>query len=272
MDLQLKDKVVVVTGAASGVGNALARAFCKEGAHTVFTDIDAGGLQRALAGHEERGTSLICNVSDRKEVSNFFKEVENRFGTLHILVNNAAINTADYIENIDMRDLETVLDINVKGYVHTTMEAIPIMKKGGFGRLIYINSGSGLKASAGLSLYSASKYFNRGFAISSALELGRFNITANSICPSDIYPQPQGHGHGKLAPKSWTNESLLRISLEKEGVSSLEELIEKRNSKNPMKRSCSVADVANLALFLASECAGFINGQSIGLNGGAIPY
>jgi NAD(P)-dependent dehydrogenase (short-subunit alcohol dehydrogenase family) len=152
------------------------------------------------------------------------------------------------------------------------MEAIPIMKKGGFGRLIYINSGSGLKASAGLSLYSASKYFNRGFAISSALELGRFNITANSICPSDIYPQSQGNGDETLAPKSWTNESLLRISLEKEGVSSLEELIKKRNAKNPMKRSCTASDVVNLALFLASERAGFINGQSIGLNGGAIPY
>ena len=272
MDLQLKDKVVVVTGAASGIGTAVARAFCEEGSHTVFTDIDAGGLQHALAGYKERGVSVVCNVSERREVSSLFKEVEDRFGKLHILVNNAAINTADYIENINMRDLEAVLDINVKGYVHTTMEAVPIMKKGGFGRLIYINSGSGLKASAGLPLYSASKYFNRGFAISSALELGRFNITANSICPSDIYPQSQGHGNGTFAPKSWTNESLLRISLEKEGVSSLEELMEKRNAKNPMKRSCTVADVANLALFLASECAGFINGQSIGLNGGAIPY
>ena len=144
------------------------------------------------------------------------------------------------------------------------------MKKEGYGRLIFINSGSGLKASAGLSLYSASKYFNRGFAISSALELGQFNITANSICPSDIYPQ--GKGEENLVPKSWMNESLLRISLEKEGVTSLDELIEKRNSKNPMRRSCTLNDVANLVLFLASDRAGFINGQSIGLNGGALPY
>ena len=272
MNLQLKEKVVVVTGAASGVGTAVARAFCEEGAHTVFTDIDSQGLLHALRDHETKGVSVTCDVSDRKDVSRLFKKVKERFGTLHILVNNAAVNTADYIENIDMEDLERVLNINVRGYVHTTMEAIPLMKQGGFGRLIYINSGSGLKASAGLSLYSASKYFNRGFAISSALELGRFNITANSICPSDIYPQPQGQGEGDAVPKSWTNESLLRISLEKEHVGSLEELMRKRNAKNPMKRSCSVADVANLALFLASECAGFINGQSIGLNGGAIPY
>lgn len=272
MDLQLKDRIVVVTGAASGVGTAAARAFCEEGAYTVFTDIDTRGLQHALTGHKKRGMSVVCNVSDRQEVSKLFKKVKKRFGTLHILVNNAAVNTADYIENINMQDFERVLDINVRGYVHTTMEAIPLMKNGGFGRLIYINSGSGLKASAGLSLYSASKYFNRGFAISSALELGRFNITANSICPSDIYPQSQSQGGDNMVPKSWMNESLLRISLEKENVSSLEELIEKRNKKNPMRRSCTMADVTNLALFLASDCAGFINGQSIGLNGGALPY
>ena len=223
-------------------------------------------------GHEKRAKSVVCNGSDREEVSRLFNEVKDRFGTLHILVNNAAVNTADYIENINMEDLEAVLDINVRGYVHTTMEAIPLMKNGGFGRLIYINSGSGLKASAGLSLYSASKYFNRGFAISSALELGRFNITANSICPSDIYPHSQGQGGENPVPKSWMNESLLHISLEKENVTSLDELIEKRNQKNPMRRSCTVADVANLALFLASDCAGFINGQSIGLNGGSLPY
>jgi NAD(P)-dependent dehydrogenase (short-subunit alcohol dehydrogenase family) len=272
MELRLKDKVVVVTGAASGVGTAVARAFCDEGAHTVFSDIDTRRLQVALKGYENSGVGIVCNVSDFNDVAALFNKVQARFGTLHVLVNNAAVNTADYIENIDLQDLERVLDINVKGYVHTTRQAIPLMKKGGFGRLIFINSGSGLKASAGLSLYSASKYFNRGFAISSALELGRFNITANSICPSDIYPQSQNDVGRDLAPKSWQNESLLRISLEKEGVDSLEALIEKRNAKNPMERSCTVADVANLALFLASECAGFINGQSIGLNGGALPY
>ncbi len=272
MDLQLKDRVVVVTGAGSGVGAAVARAFCEEEARTVFTDIDARGVRHALKGYEHRGVSIVCDVSDQKEVSRLLKEVENRFGTLHILVNNAAVNTADYIENIRKCDLERVLNINIRGYVYTTMEAIPLMKKAGYGRLIYINSGSGLKASAGMSLYSASKYFNRGFAISSALELGQFNITANSICPSDIYPQSQTQGEENLVPKSWMNESLLRISLEKENVSSLDELIEKRNQKNPMHRSCTADDVANLALFLASDFAGFINGQSIGLNGGAIPY
>jgi NAD(P)-dependent dehydrogenase (short-subunit alcohol dehydrogenase family) len=146
------------------------------------------------------------------------------------------------------------------------------MKNARFGRLIYINSGSGLKASAGMSLYSASKYFNRGFAISCALEAGKYNITSNSICPSDIYPEEETGVENDRPAQSWKNESLLRISMEKEGVPSLKELIIKRTRTNPMKRSCTKEDVANLALFLASDKAGFINGQSIALNGGALPY
>jgi sorbitol-6-phosphate 2-dehydrogenase len=268
MDLGLKDKVALVTGAGSGIGLKIAQAFCKEGAKTVFTDINEDALENAVRKHTEQASYVKCDVSDREEVSRLLEEVGKRFGRLNILVNNAAINTADYIMDIREEDLKRVLSINVKGYVYTTRAAIPLMKKSGYGRLIFINSCSGLKASAGLSLYSASKYFDRGFAISAALELGRYNITANSICPSDIYPEP-GKDPGA---QSWLTPSLVRISLQKEGVGTLEELIHKRNASNPMRRACTTDDVANLALFLASERAGFINAQSIGLNGGIIPY
>jgi NAD(P)-dependent dehydrogenase (short-subunit alcohol dehydrogenase family) len=271
MDLKLKDKIAVVTGAGSGVGAAVAAAFCREGAATVFTDIDERGLGHALKGHEHLGVGMVCDVSDREAVSELFRVIDEQLGSPHILINCAAVNTASYIEDIDEKDLQRVFDVNIRGYINTTEEAIPRMKKNRYGRLVYINSGSGLKASAGMSLYSASKYFNRGFAISAALELGRFNITANSICPSDIYPR-SGTSDEMLQPRSWMTDSLLRISLEKEGAATFEELMEKRVAKNPMRRSCTTEDVSNLALFLASERAGFINGQSIGLNGGAIPY
>ncbi len=266
MNLGLLDKVVLVTGAGSGIGAAIARAFCTEYARTIFTDINKEGLKKAVKGYEEYGSYKECNVSYRDSVKQIFKEIKEEFGALHILVNNAAVNTADYVENLKEDDLENVININIKGYIHTTIEAIPLMKKSGYGRLIYINSGSGLKASAGLSIYSASKYFNRGFAIATALEAGKYNITSNSICPSDVYPD------GDMEAKSWRTESLVKITLEKEGVASLQELIRKRSQRNPMKRSCKKEDIVNLALFLASDKAGFINGQSIGLNGGAIPY
>ena len=276
MELGLGGKIALVTGAGGGVGAAVARAFCREGAAVVFTDIDGGGLKRAAGGFGDRAVTIECDVTIKDQVNGLFREVEKRFGRLHILVNCAALNSADFIEDIKEKDIEGVLDVNIKGYMFTTMEAIRLMKKAGYGRLIYINSSSGLKASAGLALYSASKYFDRGFCVAAALELGRFNITANSICPSDIYPQSGGGNAGSdehdIPAGSWMNKSLLRISLEKEGVSSLGELIAKRTRANPMRRACTKEDVADLALFLASGKAGFVNGQSIGLNGGALPY
>jgi NAD(P)-dependent dehydrogenase (short-subunit alcohol dehydrogenase family) len=202
-------------------------------------------------------------------VATLFEKVNERFACLHVLVNNAAVSPADYIVDIKEQDLQRILDVNVKGYVYTVVHAVPLMKKTGFGRLIFINSSSGLKASAGLSLYSASKYFDRGFAVAAALETGKHNITANSICPSDIYPE--GENRSEVAG-SWNTESLIRVSLQKEGVASFPELMRIRRRKNPMRRSCTVRDVADLALFLASDRAGFINGQSIGVNGGSVPY
>ncbi len=271
MDLGLQDKIVLVTGAGSGIGAAVARAFCEEGTHTIFTDVNEKGLEAARKGYEKKSTRMVYDVSNPQDVRTLFDEVKNLFGTLHVLVNAAAVNTAEYIDRISEENLKKVLDVNVRGYVYTTREAIPLMKHAGYGRLIYINSGSGLKASAGLSLYSASKYFNRGFAISAALEAGKYRITSNSICPSDVYPETAA-GEDGLDAKSWKNAQLVRVSLEKEGVDTFEELREKRREKNPMKRSCTTADIASLALFLASERAGFINGQSIGVNGGLLPY
>jgi NAD(P)-dependent dehydrogenase (short-subunit alcohol dehydrogenase family) len=268
MELGLSGKIALVTGAAGGVGAAIARAFCTEGVNTIFTDIDGAGLTEAVRGFDPLGVPEICDVTKRDRVRALFDGIERKYGVLHVLVNCAAYNTGDYIEDIKEDDLEKVLNVNLKGYMYTTMAAVPLMKRAGLGRLIYINSTSGLKASSGLSLYSSSKYFARGFAVSAALELGKHRITSNSICPSDIYPEASS---GPPA-KSWMTESLLKVSLEKEGVGSLGDLIEKRRRANPMRRSCTAEDVASLALFLASERAGFINGQSIGLNGGLVPY
>jgi NAD(P)-dependent dehydrogenase (short-subunit alcohol dehydrogenase family) len=267
MELGLAGKVALVTGAAGGIGAAVARAFCAEKMTTIFTDVDARNLAAAVSGSDPYGSPELCDVTKRPQVGELFERIERRHGVLHVLVNCAAVNTGDYIEDIREEDIEKVMNVNLKGYVYTTMASIPLMKKAGFGRLIYINSTSGLKASAGLSLYSASKYFARGFAVSAALELGRHHITSNSICPSDVYPEDTG---GPPA-RSWATESLLRVSLQKEGAGSLEELIQKRRRNNPMRRSCTREDVASLAVFLASERAGFVNGQSIGLNGGLVP-
>ena len=264
MNYGLENKVAVVTGAAHGIGAAVALAFCSEGARTVFVDIDEIGLDSIVKA--DNGLARACDISQKDQVQQLFGEIRKDLGSVDILVNSAAYLSAGYIQEVRDDDIDKTLEISIRGCLYTTAAVIPHMRQAGGGRIIYIGSSSGLKASAGLSLYSASKYFVRGLAIAAALEEGKHNITSNVICPSDVYPS------GDLPARSWNNESLIRISLEKEGVSTLEELIESRNAINPMRRSCTADDVAQLALFLASEKAGYINGQSIGLNGGAVPY
>ena len=280
MELGIKGKIAMVTGAGSGIGAAISKGLISEGAETIMVDINEKALNKISTEFGPRAIPKICDVTDKKSMDSLFREIGLEFGKLHILVNCAAISIGGYVEEIKESEIEKILALNVKGYIYTTIGAIPFMKNQRFGRIIYINSSSGLKASAGLSLYSGSKYFNRGFAIATALELGKYNITVNSVCPSDVYPEsyltsiPEEADETKtfVEPKSWFSESLLKISFEKEGVKNIEELVRKRIEKNPMKRSCRVQDVVDLVLFLASERAGFINAQSIGLNGGAIPY
>jgi 3-oxoacyl-[acyl-carrier protein] reductase len=122
-----------------------------------------------------------------------------------------------------------------------------------------------MKASAGLAVYSASKYFLHGLCVAAGLELGRDGITANIICPSDVYPG------GESTSGSWGDPRLVEMSCEKEGVANIEALKAKRIARNPAHRSCTEGDVASLAAFLASPLADFINAQAIGVNGGAVP-
>ena len=269
MELGLRDKVAIVTGGGGGIGLGIAERLSKEGASVVVADVDIDKASRSvkrIRSHKaDRVIPLQVDVADRESVSRMVEEAHRAFAAIHILVNNVGLTQANWIQDITDEDFEKTANINMKGYLNCTQAVIPYMKEAKYGRLIYMGSGSGLKASAGLALYSGSKYFARGLAISAGLELGKHNITANVICPADIYPDDD------YATGSWNADGLVDVSLEKEGVKSLADLKTKRMEANPMRRTCRVEDVADLAIFLASERAGFINAQSIGVNGGNIP-
>ncbi|MGQ9628903.1 MAG: SDR family NAD(P)-dependent oxidoreductase [bacterium] len=270
MDLGLSDKVAIVTGGGRGVGLGIALRLAREGCLVAVADIDFAGAKGAAETIESRvdgarAFPIRVDVSDPEGVGAMVRDVVREFGTVHILVNNVGVTLPNWVEEITEDDFERTVEINMRGYVNCTRAVVPYMRSAGYGRLIYLGSSSGLKASAGLALYSASKYFIRGFAISAGLELGRYNITANVICPSDIYPDDF------YRTGSWRDDRLIRISLEKEGARDFEELRAKRIAANPMRRACTVEDIADLAAFLASERAGFINAQTIAVNGGGIP-
>lgn len=263
MDLQLRDTVAFVTGGGQGIGAAIARTLAAEGARVAVADRDAGRARETAAACG--GMPLAVDVADAAAVAESLGSVASRWGGVHVVVSNVGVTRAGLIESLADGDIDATLSVNVRGPLHVTRAAVPHLRRAGWGRLVYVGSSSGLKASAGLAVYSASKYFLHGLCVAAGLELGRDRITANIVCPSDVYP-----GGGSTAG-SWLDPELVRISCEKEGVAGLDELKARRIARSPVGRSCTEDDVAALVAFLASPLAGFINAQAIGVNGGGVP-
>ena len=267
--MQLAGKVVIVTGGAGLVGAEVARRFAAEGARVAVLDVDGARAEATAAAASEGGAgpcrAFPCDVTSPQQVAEAVDAVVGEWGGVHVLVNNVGVSFADWLEDVSAEDVQRCLAVNCASHLLMTQAVVPVMKRQRWGRIIYLSSSSGLKGSAGLALYSAGKYFVRGLGVAVGLELGRFNITANVICPSDVFPD------GRTPAGAWRVPKLVEISCQKEGVETFEELAAARARKNPMRRACKPGDVAALACFLAGEQAGFINAQTIGVNGGALP-
>ena len=268
MDLGLAGKVAVVTGGAGVLGAEVARALAAEGMKVALVDADAERAEAAASAIAEAGgacRAFCCDATSREQVAATVDAVVPEWGAIHVLVNNIGASFADWIEDISGADSERCFAVNCATHLLATQAVVPVMKRQGWGRILFISSSSGLKGSAGLALYSASKYFVRGLGVATGLELARSGITANVICPSDVIPD-DGTPAG-----AWRVPKLVEISCKKEGVETFEELVAARKRKNPTGRACRPEDVAALVCFLAGEPAGFINAQTIGVNGGSLP-
>lgn len=265
MDLKLQGQPAIVFGGGGGIGCHIARTLAGEGARVAVADRNE---QAARSAAEQLGAAALaigCDLSNREQVQAAVTQTMERFGGLNICVQAVGLTIANYLPDINERDVNTTFDVNMRGSLWVAQAAVEAMRKGSYGRLIFIGSGSGMKGSAGLSVYSASKFFLRGLAQAVGLEAGPAGVTCNVICPSDVYPD------GDAPAMTWQDPNLVRISCEKEGAASLEELKRKRVAKNPSRRACSADDVAQLAAFLCSPLAGFINAQTIAVNGGGLP-
>jgi NAD(P)-dependent dehydrogenase (short-subunit alcohol dehydrogenase family) len=264
MDLQLAGMPALVFGGAGGIGARIARVLAAEGARVAIGDRDHQAAT-AMAATIGSGTiSLGCNICDRDQVGAAVEEVGKRFGPLRIAVQAVGLTLANYVPDVTERDLDVTFETNMRGSFYVAQAAVEGMKQAGYGRLVFIGSASGLKGSAGVSVYSASKFFIRGLAQAVGLEYGSCGITANVVCPTDVYPE------GDEPPMSWRDPTLIRVSCQKDAVPDFEALKKKRIAGNPARRSCTADDVAHLTAFLCSPLAGFINAQSIGLTGGAL--
>lgn len=242
----LEGKTAIVTGAARGIGKAIAIAFAKEGANIAITDLRID--DNALATEKEvNAMGVKCKVY-ASDASNFadtdqvVKSIVNDFGTVDILVNNAGITMDAFLLRMTEQQWDTVLNVNLKSVFNFTKAVQMIMIKKQSGSIINMSSVVGVGGNISQANYSASKAGMIGFTKSIALELGSRNIRCNAIAPGFIITE-MTHKLSEEVRKQW-------------------------EEKIPMRRGGTPDEVAKVALFLASDLSSYVNGQVIGVCGG----
>jgi 3-oxoacyl-[acyl-carrier protein] reductase len=244
--MRFKDKVVIVTGGAQGIGREIVSQFAREGARIVIFDLDEGKLQEAVKeiSSYSQGIGLMVDVSILEDVEKNVNKAIDNFGRVDILVNNAGITKDNLILRLSDKDWEAVYRVNLKGAFNCIKAVVRFMVKQRYGRIINISSVIGIMGNIGQVNYAATKAGLIGLTKSLAKELGSRNITVNAIAPGYIKTAMTD----KLEEKVKT-EMLKRI---------------------PLARFGQPGDVAKAVLFLASSDAEYITGQVLVIDGGLI--
>lgn len=250
----LQDRVSIVTGAGSGMGKAIAKLFAQEGSKVVLADINLASAEETLKEIEKeggKGIAIKVDVSKEEDIQTMFKETAEKLGSLDILVNNAGIMDNFVPAEIITDELwERVFAINTTGVMRTTRLAIPIFKAKGKGVIINITSAGGLYGSRAGATYTASKHAVSGFTHNVGFQYAPLGIRCNAIAPGSIQTNI---GASIIHPDEFgASRAMAGISL------------------NP--RNGDPKEVAETALFLASDKASFINGETIKVDGGWTAY
>jgi 3-oxoacyl-[acyl-carrier protein] reductase len=244
--MKFAGKVALVTGAARGIGEAIALTLAQEGADVVVTDVDLEGAQRVAQeierlGHKAR--AIQADVSQREAVQRLVSEAVSVFGKIDILVNNAGIIRRGTFLDHDPQDWEKVLSVNLGGTFNCAKEVVPLMVKQGGGKIINISSVVGKMGDiASAPSYGTSKGAINTFTKSLARELAPYGINVNAVAPHAIETDMS---------REWSEEKRRQI------VEAI-----------PLKRLGKPEEVAEVVAFLASDGAGFITGQILDVNGG----
>lgn len=244
----LEGKTALITGASKGIGNAIAKVFAEQGANVAFTylsSVEKGqALEKELQGKGVKAKGYRSDASDFKAAEELINSVVDDFGSLDALINNAGITKDTLLMRMTEEMWDDVIRINLKSVFNTVKAATRIFMKQKSGSIINMSSVVGLKGNAGQTNYAASKAGIVGFTKSVALELGSRNIRCNAIAPGFIETEMTGVLDPKVV-ESWTQAI-------------------------PLKRGGKAEDVANCAVFLASDLSAYVTGQVMQVDGGML--
>ena len=246
MIMDLKDQIVLVTGGARGIGKAIAENFAKKGAHLVIADISLSSAEETAkeiaATKGVRTLALSLDVSKSADVTAAFEKIIKEFGRIDVVINNAGITKDGLILRMKEEDWDAVININLKGVFLCSKEAVKLMVKQRYGRIVNIASVVAFMGNPGQANYSASKAGIVGLTKTIAKEYASRGITVNAVAPGFI-----ATAMTEALPDNIRQEMLKSI---------------------PVGTFGSVDDVANAVAFLASPDNGYITGQVIHVNGG----
>jgi len=245
---RLAGKVAIVTGAGSGIGRATAIRFAEEGARVTCVDVNGDAVRETVAGIGEAAFAVAGDVSDARQVQGWTDATAERWGGLHVVFNNAGVNIPGVFHEVPDDVVDRTLNVNVKGCIYGCRYAIPHMLRGGGGSLINTSSVNGLVAEPFLAIYATSKGAIVMLSKGIALDYAKQAIRCNAIAPGWV-DTPINYAHAEM-------------------LGGLSEVYATIDSFQPIGRPGEPREIANVALFLASDESSFVTGSVIVADGG----
>lgn len=244
---RLQDKVAIITGAGSGFGSAIARRFAAEGAKVVLADVNVKRLEDELANIGENAISVQADVSRKDDMERLARAAFDKFGRIDIMVNNAGFTHRNMpLTDVDEHNFDLINAVNMKAIYYSTLLVAPIMEHQGGGVIINTASAMVNRPRKGLTWFAASKGWVVSATKAMALELAEKNIRVNCICPAESNSEALGLFLAEDTPQARKN---LKATI-------------------PLDRFTKPDDVAEAALFLASDASSMVTGTALSIDGG----
>jgi NAD(P)-dependent dehydrogenase (short-subunit alcohol dehydrogenase family) len=255
-EMRVKDKVVILTGAASGIGRATAILLGKEGAFQVLSDVDEKGLKetlRLIKEGKDRAEAMRVDVTDSAQVKQMIDHTQKKYGRIDVLIANAGVVRVGPVEEFSDQDYDLLISVNLKGTYYTCKHAIPHLKKQGFGSVITLASVAAHIGQVNHANYCSTKAGILGFTRALALDLAPYGVRVNSVSPGATDTPMLVSDVMKQAKERGVDYEVVRREFEEEGV---------------LKRWATPEEVAFGILFLATDESSYMTGSDLRIDGG----